>query len=140
MVELKSFDEYPGLKNPRRLIKYVLIWCSKGNATIVVDDKELLLHQNEVVTITSGQIHYFKKLNTTKGFILEFTLGFFCKDDKDIELVFHNGLFCHFDLNEVIRVGNPEVIETQAKLIKEELLKQPYQYLTSIHSRIELIL
>ncbi len=104
MIQFKTFDEYEGLDKPKRLMKYVLIWCSKGNATVVVDDKELKLKQNEVVTITSGQIHYLKKLNAAKGFVLEFTLDFFCKDDKDIELIFHNGLFCHFDLNEVIAV------------------------------------
>ncbi|MEP6513587.1 MAG: AraC family transcriptional regulator, partial [Parafilimonas sp.] len=67
MIELKSFDEYPDLEKPKRLIKYVLIWCSKGNVTIVIDDKELTLNKNEVVTITSGQIHHFKKLNAAKG-------------------------------------------------------------------------
>ncbi len=71
---------------------------------------------------------------------LNLRLIFFCKDDKDIELIFHNGLFCHFDLNEVITVKNYQTIETQLNLISEELLQQPYQYLTSIHSRIELIL
>src|SRR5262249_30999909 len=70
---------------------------------------------------------------------LEFTLDFFCKDDKDIELIFHNGLFCHFALNEVIAVDK-NILETQLDLIREELFDQPYQYLISIHSRIELIL
>ncbi len=35
---------------------------------------------------------------------------------------------------------NFQLVETQLKIINEELLTQPYQYLTSIHSRIELIL
>ncbi len=140
MIELTTFDEYLNLEKPKRLIKYVLIWCSKGSVTVVIDDKELRLNKNEVVTITSGQIHYFKKPYAAKGFILEFTFGFFCKDDKDLELIFHNGLFCHFDLNEIIAVKNYQIFETQLKLIGEELLQQPYQYLTSIHSRIELIL
>ncbi|MBA3647423.1 MAG: helix-turn-helix domain-containing protein [Chitinophagales bacterium] len=140
MVSLETFHEKSDIDVPKRWMKYVLIWCLKGNTTIVVDDKELELKQFQVITITSGQIHYFKKLNAAEGFILEFTFGFFCKDDKDIELIFHNGLFCHFDLNEVITIQNFQTIETQLKLIQEELLQQPYQYLTSIHSRIELIL
>jgi AraC-like DNA-binding protein len=140
MIELKTFHKQSNLTQPKRLMKYVLICCSKGSAVIVIDDKELKLNKNQVVTITSGQVHYFKKLNTAKGFVLEFTLDFFCKDDKDIELIFHNGLFCHFDLNEVITIQNYQAIETQLKLIDEELLQQPYQYLTSVHSRIELIL
>ena len=93
----------------------------------------------EVVTITSGQVHCIKKATKAAGYLLEFTLDFFCKDDKDIELIFHNGLFCHFAMNEVIDVDKT-VLQQQLQLISEELLKQPYQYLISVHSRIELVL
>jgi AraC family transcriptional regulator, transcriptional activator of pobA len=140
MIESFSFNDYPGISQPRRLIKYVLIWCSRGRATIIVDEKELTLKKNNVLTITSGQVHYFKKTTKAEGVILEFTLPFFCKDDNDIELIFHNGLFCHFALNEVIEVKDHQVIETQCELIKEELQQQPYQYLVSVHSRVKLIL
>jgi AraC-like DNA-binding protein len=140
MIDIKSFSEYPDIDKPRRLVKYVLIWCSQGTATVAVDEKELVLKKHDVLTITSGQIHYFKKLDTADGFILEFTLSFFCKDDNDIELIFHNGLFCHFALNEVIAIQNHQMIKTQLMQIKEELLREPYQYLISIHSRIKLIL
>jgi YesN/AraC family two-component response regulator len=71
--------------------------------------------------------------------VLEFTLDFFCKDDKDIELIFHNGLFCHFAMNEVITV-DAAIVDEQLKLIEEELYSKPYQYLISVHSRIKLIL
>jgi len=140
MVRLITFDEFQDAGTPRRQVKYILIWCSDGTGVIVVDEKELELKKNQVLTITSGQVHYFKKIKTAKGFILEFTFDFFCKNDNDIELIFHNGLFCHFDMNEVIPVQNHQVIETQLQFIRDELLHQPYQYLTSIHSRIELIL
>ena len=43
-------------------------------------------------------------------------------------------------MNEVIAVTNAEVITTQLALIKKELTEKPYQYLITIHSRIELIL
>jgi AraC-like DNA-binding protein len=43
-------------------------------------------------------------------------------------------------MNEVIPVENYNRIESQLLQIQEELSKQPYQYLISIHSRIELIL
>ena len=140
MIDLKTFDEYPDIAQPRRLRKYVLIWCSAGAATVTVDEKELKLKAHDVLTITSGQIHYIKKPGKAKGSILEFTYDFFCKNDSDIELVFQNGLFCHFDLNEVIAMGNDETIETQLGLIRQELETKPYQYLITIHSRIELIL
>ncbi|MEO6132513.1 MAG: AraC family transcriptional regulator [Saprospiraceae bacterium] len=140
MVQLIPFDEIKISESPKRLVKYILIWCSKGSVKVIIDGKELGIQKNEVVTITSGQIFYFKKIKGAVGCILEFTFGFFCKDDKDIELIFHNGLFCHFDLNEVIEIKNSDMVETQLRLIKEEIEQQPYQYLTSIHSRIELIL
>ena len=42
-------------------------------------------------------------------------------------------------MNEVIEV-NKSIIENQLNSISEEIVKQPYQYLISVHSRIELIL
>jgi AraC-like DNA-binding protein len=120
-------------------MKYVLVYCASGKLTMVVDEKELALTAGHILTITSGQYHYIKKSAKATGFILEFTLDFFCKNDNDIELIFHNGLFCHFDLNEIIAVDKT-IVETLLKLIQSELQKQPYQYLISVHSRIELIL
>lgn len=140
MIDIKTFNEYPDITKPRRLRKYVLVWCLKGKTTVVVDEKELILKEHNVLTITSGQTHYLKNHDKSEGFILEFTYDFFCKTNNDIELIFHNGLFCHFDLNEVIQVTNYQIIQTQLQLIKEELLAKPYQYLISLHSRIELIL
>ncbi|HLG41412.1 MAG TPA: helix-turn-helix transcriptional regulator [Chitinophagaceae bacterium] len=140
MIDIKTFAEYPDIDKPKRLRKYVLIWCSKGTAIVVVDEKELSVKQNHILTITSGQIHFFKKKEKAEGLILEFTYDFFCKNDSDIELIFLNGLFCHFDLNEVITVPAYKTIETQLGLIKQELQTKPYQYLITIHSRIELIL
>lgn len=140
MIDLKTFDEYPDICTPRRLRKYVLIWCSEGTMTVTVDEKELKLERQDVLTITSGQVHYVKNPVKAKGLILEFTYDFFCKNDNDIELIFQNGLFCHFDLNEVVKLINNETIETQLLLISRELQTKPYQYLITIHSRIELVL
>jgi len=121
-------------------MKYVLVYCASGSATIVVDENEFILSPNSVITITSGQIHYLKKLKAAKGFILEFTYDFFCKDDNDIELVFHNSLFCHFAMNEVIPLAKSELLHNELLQIEKEIAEQPYQYLISIHSRIELML
>ncbi|MES1250092.1 MAG: AraC family transcriptional regulator, partial [Chitinophaga rupis] len=140
MIDHYSFSEHLAIRQPRRLSLYVLIWCNRGSVTVVVDEKELVLKRHEVLTITSGQIHYFKKTDKAEGVILEFPLAFFCKDDHDVELIFHNGLFCHFAQNEVIAVGQHEVMEEQLRLIGEELEQEPYQYLLSIHSRIKLLL
>jgi len=140
MIDIKSFNEYPDIDKPRRLRKYVLIWCSKGTLKVMVDETELKLKEHEVLTITSGQIHYLKNYRKAEGFILEFTVDFFCKNDNDIELIFHNGLFCHFDLNEVIPVPGHAIIQTQLEYIQKEIKTQPYQYLITVLARIELIL
>lgn len=120
-------------------MKYVLVYCTGGRLLMMVDGKELELKAGQVLTITSGQVHHIAKAVKATGFLLEFTLDFFCKDDTDIELIFHNGLFCHFAMNEVISVDK-RIVENQLLLIQQELLKKPYQYLISVHSRVELIL
>lgn len=140
MLTLTPIQEYRQIRFPRRILKYVLVWCTEGNLTVVVDETEFLLSANDILTITSGQIHHIKQNHEGKGQVMEFTLDFFCKNDNDIELIFHNGLFCHFAMNEVIPVNNPNTVNQQLKFIKEELDTKPYQYLNSIHSRIELIL
>jgi AraC family transcriptional regulator, transcriptional activator of pobA len=138
MVELKSLDSID-IDLPRRIMKYVLIWCQDGHITLQIDGIDFILEAYEVITITSGQVHLIKE-NNAEGYILEFTYDFFCKDDNDIELIFENGLFCHFDDNQVIKLINYIMVSEQLGLIDKELNEKPYQYLTSVHSRIELIL
>jgi len=140
MIDLKTLDQAADLLKARRIRKYVLVWCSSGTATLVVDENEFDLRANSVITITSGQIHYIKKSKSAKGFVLEFTYDFFCKDDKDIELIFHNSLFCHFAMNEVVALGKSNLLESELEQIEKELKQQPYQYLITVHSRIQLIL
>ncbi len=140
MIEITPFENSVELRESRRIRKYVLIWCASGEAAIAVDDGVFELKPNSVITITSGQIHYLKENHKAKGFVLEFTYDFFCKNDADVELVFHNSLFCHFAMNEVIFLGESESVATELKSIERELEAKPYQYLVSVHSRIELIL
>ncbi|MEB2775399.1 hypothetical protein SYJ56_08775 [Algoriphagus sp. D3-2-R+10] len=128
------------LVEPRRIIKYVLIWCRQGSLIVQIDGHDFKLAKHETITITSGQIHFIKESNGAEGYVLEFTYDFFCKDDKDVELIFENGLFCHFDENQVIAISNFKEVAEQLRLIDQELKEEPYQYLTSVHSRIELIL
>jgi AraC family transcriptional regulator, transcriptional activator of pobA len=139
MIQIKEIEDYIEIRKARRVKRYVLIYCCSGELNVVVDENDFKISSGEVITITSGQIHYVKDSKQANGFVLEFTLDFFCKNDKDIELIFHNGLFCHFGMNEVITLEGPAV-KDGLKTISEELNDQPYQYLISIHSRIELIL
>jgi AraC family transcriptional activator of pobA len=139
MIAITSIKPDSSTCKPQRMMKYVLVYCASGSITMLVDEKEFIIAAGQVITITSGQIHCITNAAKSKGFVLEFTLDFFCKDDRDIELIFHNGLFCHFAMNEVIAVEK-DILEAHLSLIQQELTEQPYQYLISIHSRIELIL
>lgn len=140
MIELSLLESYSELQKPRRVMKYFMICCSSGHIRLTVDENDYDLNAGELITITSGQIHYIKESTGAKGYILSFPLDFFSKNDNDIELIFHNGLFCHFGMNEVIMINDYSFIEAQLLHIRDELSKKPYQYLISIHSRIELIL
>lgn len=140
MIDIKTFAKAVDLTKPRRIRRYVLIWCSSGAATLAVDENVFELKANTIITITSGQIHCLKNTNDAEGFVLEFTYDFFCKNDNDIELIFHNSLFCHFAMNEVIPLDKGNSVESELEQIEKELNDKPYQYLISVHSRIELVL
>lgn len=105
-------------------MKYVLVYCASGSLDMIIDENKFILKGSEVVTITSGQIHHIVSSSKAKGFVLEFSFDFFCKNDKDIELIFHNGLFCHFAMNEIVAISNSS-IEDQLKHISHELAEQP---------------
>ncbi len=121
-------------------MKYVLFWCAGGRLIVKVDGQDFMLDAHDILTITSGQVHHIVEAVDAQGYMLTFTYDYFCKDDNDIELVFQNGLFCHFDENEVIHIPEHTAIELHLQHIAKELSEQPYQYLLTIHSRIELIL
>ncbi|KYH05560.1 transcriptional regulator [Chryseobacterium cucumeris] len=139
MIEIKKYSHQSGHSEPRRVIRYTLFWCQSGNAEILIDENIFIMAAGQVVTITSGQFH---QLKSVKGEViaLEFTLDYFCKSDNDIELIFHNGLFCHFGMNEMIAIQNPSFFTETLNVIEKEIQEQPYQYLISTHSMVELLL
>ena len=47
---------------------------------MIVDENEFVLKPNSVITITSGQVHYFKKNQAATGFVLAFTFDFFLQN------------------------------------------------------------
>jgi len=57
MVEIKSLEKASGLDKSRRIMKYVLVYCSSGKLTLKVDENLFILRAGELITITSGQIH-----------------------------------------------------------------------------------
>ena len=123
-----------------RLKKFILIYCSEGFLEVEIDGTKFVIPSKHLITITSGQFHKCFPVTSGKGLILRFTYDFFCKNDNDIELIFENGLFCHFDRNEVIDVSSQPHIQSYLESIEVELQNQPYQHLISIHSKIALIL
>ncbi|QWT85777.1 helix-turn-helix domain-containing protein [Chryseobacterium sp. PCH239] len=139
MIEIRKYSNQAGYPEPRRVIRYTLFWCQSGNAEILIDENIFIMAAGQVVTITSGQFH---QLKSVKGEViaLEFTLDYFCKSDNDIELIFHNGLFCHFGMNEMIAIQNPSFFTETLNVIEKEIQEQPYQYLISTHSMVELLL
>ncbi|MDN3691794.1 AraC family transcriptional regulator [Chryseobacterium tructae] len=139
MIEVKKYSHQEGHPAPRRVVKYTLFWCNTGTAEILIDENTFLLKSGQTVTITSGQFH---QLISVEGDLtsLEFTLDFFCKSDSDIELIFHNGLFCHFGMNEMITIQHPDFFTDTLNMIEKEIHEKPYQYLTSTHSLVELLL
>ncbi len=139
MVKIIHYQENITDPEPKRLIKFLLFWCKKGQSHIKIDDHTFILDTHQLTTITSGQYHQVTQVSG-KLICLEFTLDFFSKNDNDIELVFHNGLFCHFGMNEVILIQNYALIDDLLQKIENELDQKPYQYLISLHSYIELLL
>lgn len=126
--------------NKGRVKKYILVWCAEGKIEMEIDNQSFSIPANHVITITSGQYHAFKETQNAKGLLIQFTYDFFCKDDSDIELIFQNGLFCHFDQNEVVNVSAYPSVGTQLDWLRAELEERPFQFLISIHARIRLIL
>jgi AraC-like DNA-binding protein len=139
MIEIKKYSHQAGHPEPRRVIKYTLFWCQSGSAEILIDENIFILKAGQTITITSGQFH---QLMMAEGELtaLEFTLDFFSKSDRDIELIFHNGLFCHFGMNEMISIQHPSFFTETLSRIEKEIEEKPYQYLISTHSLIELLL
>nr|WP_315029271.1 helix-turn-helix domain-containing protein [uncultured Chryseobacterium sp.] len=139
MIEIKKYSNQAGNPEPKRLIKYTLFWCKSGNSEILIDENIFILKPHQVVTITSGQFHQLIKVNGELT-ALEFTLDFFSKSDSDIELIFHNGLFCHFGMNELITIHDHYFFSETLSKIDKEINEKPYQYLISTHSLVELLL
>jgi len=79
MVEIKTFDTATDLQKPKRIMKYVLVYCSSGSAIMVIHENEFEIKANQVITIIAGQIHFFKKNKATRGFLPEFTFDSFAK-------------------------------------------------------------
>ncbi|HMQ46507.1 MAG TPA: helix-turn-helix transcriptional regulator [Saprospiraceae bacterium] len=140
MVAVFPLEDYTALRQARRVMRYLVIYCTEGNARITIDEKSFELQENEVITVTSGQVHFLENPGEAQGLVLEFSFDFFCKDDADLELIFHNGLFCHFDLNEIVKLPNRKSTTHLLEQIRLELERKPHQHLMAIHAYVKLML
>jgi AraC family transcriptional regulator, transcriptional activator of pobA len=84
MIEIKRFDQADDLLEVRRIRKYVLVWCSSGKATIVVDENEFELKANSVITITQDKFIISKNLNPPKVLYLNSPMTFFARTTKTL--------------------------------------------------------
>ena len=139
MIDIKTFTSLTHASEAKRLLRYILLWCKNGRTDIIIDEHRFSLSENQVITITSGQYYQIKEISGDLV-VLNFSLDFFAKNDNDIELIFHNGLFCHFGMNEIVTITQPQLFHDLLYKIETELFNKPYQYLVSVHSYIELLL
>ncbi len=141
-VDLKIINQSILMAVPERQYKFVLIYCKSGKITIDIDNEKYIIKKRQFLTITPKQFYQFIEVSNSDGFILEFTYDFFCKSDKAIELIYHNGLYCHFGLNELINIASEESylnVEHCFSLINKELLNKDFEYEASLHSILTLL-
>jgi AraC family transcriptional activator of pobA len=142
-IELKKIDDKILMTEPERQYKFVLIYCKSGQIKIDIDNQVYEISEQHFLTITPKQFYQFIEIRNCEGKIIEFTYDFFCKDSKAIELIYHNGLFCHFGLNELIRIPNHESLKLVGSYIhslNNELSNKEFEYETSIHSILKLLI
>ncbi len=140
--DLKQIDNNVLMTEPERQYKFVLVFCKVGQVKIEIDNQLYKITGGHFLTITPKQYYQFIEINKCDGYILEFTYDFFCQDEKSIELIYHNGLYCHFGLNELIKIPNAASLSAIADYfnsIKNELKNKQFEYETSLHSIIKLL-
>ena len=139
MISIEKITEAEEMKNLRRVKKYILVYVSTGSVDIKIGDKDFTLCADEIITITPGQFHFIKELNSVKGFVIEFTYHFFIKDDG-CRINISKRVILPFYINEIINASNHKIIFLYLNEINSGLTHKPFQYLSSIHSKLKLIL
>lgn len=99
-IRLRTFDALPTGASFRELRFAVLVGGS-GSLRIEVDDVEFEVGPSQALTITPMQMVQ-ASTTTGSGWILDFTYDGICRDEADRHLVYDNGLFCHFGINQVL--------------------------------------
>ena len=143
VLNLRKINSQELMSKPERQYKFVLIYCKTGYVKIEIDNQVYEMSDRQFLTISPKQFYQFIKIINCNGYILEFTYDFFCKDDKSVELIYHNGLYCHFGLNELIRIptdGSFDKVTTYFASIENELENRQFEFEASLHSIIKLLI
>lgn len=143
ILGLKQIDDKIVMTEPERQYKFVLLYCKMGLIKIDIDNQLYEIKECQFLTITPKQFYQFLEIENCEGYVLEFTYDFFCKDEKTVELIYHNGLYCHFGLNELINI--PDIasfnkVEGYFNTLKNELASKDFEYETSLHSILKLLI
>lgn len=143
IIDLKQIDDTILMTEPERQYKFVLVYCKTGQIKIDIDNQLYEINERQFLTITPKQFYQFVEIKNCEGYTLVFTYDFFCKDDKTIELIYHNGLYCHFGLNELINIPNDNsfnMVESYFKSVKNELTTKAFEFETNLHSILKLLI
>jgi len=142
-IEINSFENNHFLKKMNREYKFIVIWCKSGNITIDIDNAIHNLAKNQIVTISPKQFWEIKSIKKAEGNILVIDYDFFCRDNKSTELIFYNGLFCHFGDNEIITLFSEMEIDNLVLFyskIVEELKVDKFEANEKLFSLTKLII
>ena len=84
-----------------RELRFSILIGISGRLRLCVDEQEFSVESGQILTITSMQMVEISAVDG-EGWILDFSYDGFCRDEADRMLVYDNGLFCHFGLNQVL--------------------------------------
>ena len=143
MLTLHTINENILMTKPERQHKFVLVFLTAGALTMEIDQQLYNVTGRQFLTITPKQFYKFVSSSDARGSVVEFTYDFFCKDDKAVELIYHNGLYCQFALNEVISIPDEEVFARVTSYFNEialELERKAFEYEAALHSILKVLL
>ncbi|MEK7393516.1 MAG: helix-turn-helix domain-containing protein [Fibrobacterota bacterium] len=137
---LRSWDALAGVAAFRELRFAVLLGCS-GNLRIEVDDMEFDVGPAQALTITPMQM-VKASVATGAGWVLDFTYDGICHDEVDRGLVYDNGLFCHFGINQVLNLDPDAFARVEGIMgrLAAELECAPWGAHMACHSLVKLLL
>lgn len=121
--------------------RFALLAGGTGTLRIGIDDQEHSVGPAQVLTITPMQMVEVLAVSG-EGRVVDFTYDGICRDEADRALVYDNGLFCHFGLNQVLDLDRPARLRIDGLLerIDAELADRAWGAHAACHSLVKLVL